>query len=170
MGRILVTEEDIAGAIEELAGAITRDYLHKRLLLVGVLKGSFIFLADLMRALPMEFEVDFLAVSSYGGGTTSSGTVRILKDLDTNIQDRHVLLVEDIVDSGLTLSYLMRMLKARRPASLRLCSLLDKPASRKKEVSIDYLGFTVPSEFLVGYGLDLQEKYRGLPYIATWQG
>ena len=166
IGRIVLSQEEIAQGVDELASAIAKDYAGEEVLLIGVLKGSFIFLADLMRALTIDVEVDFLAVSSYGGGTSSSGTVRILKDLDKNIQDRHVLVVEDIVDSGLTINYLIRMLKERRPASLKLCSLLDKPASRKMPVEMDYIGFTVPAEFLVGYGLDYQEKYRQLPYIG----
>lgn len=153
----------------ELARAIEADYQGKDLLLVGVLKGAVIFLADLMRHLSLPLAVDFMAVASYGAATKSSGVVRILKDLDTPLNARHVLLVEDIVDTGLTLRYLLDVLKARSPASLKTCVLLDKRERRQVEVPVDYCGFVIPDVFVVGYGLDYAENYRQLPYIAVFR-
>jgi hypoxanthine phosphoribosyltransferase len=146
---------------------INRAYAGQDLVLVSVLKGSVVFMADLMRAIQIPHEVDFMATSSYGGGTTSSGAVRILKDLNCNIEDRNVLLVEDIVDSGNTLSYLVRMLEERHPKSLRIMTLLDKPERRESPVEVEWVGFSIPNEFVVGYGLDYDEIYRNLPYIGV---
>lgn len=166
---ILLTEQMLARRVAELARAIEADYQGKDLLLVGVLKGAVIFLADLMRHLSLPLAVDFMAVASYGAATKSSGVVRILKDLDMPLSARHVLLVEDIVDTGLTLRYLLDVLKTRSPASLRTCVLLDKPDRRQVEVPVDYCGFVIPDVFVVGYGLDYAENYRQLPYIAVFQ-
>jgi hypoxanthine phosphoribosyltransferase len=153
--------------VRELAEEISRDYEGRSLLLVGVLKGAVFFLSDLMRHLDVNVEVDFMAVSSYGAQTDSSGVVRILKDLDAPIEGRDVLIVEDIVDSGLTLSYLFRMLRARGPASLEVCALLTKPDRREIEMPIRYVGFEIPNRFAIGYGLDFAERYRNLPYVAV---
>jgi len=163
---VLITAEQIARRVKELAEEISRDYEGKEPLLVCVLKGGVIFLADLVRQLTIPVNMDFMAVSSYGQSTITSGQVRILKDLDTSIEGRHVILVEDIVDTGLTLSYLCDILLARDPASLKVCTLLDKAARRRVKVPLDYVGFEVPNVFVVGYGLDYQERYRELPYIA----
>ncbi len=167
LGQILVTEEQLHHRIQELAAEVSRDYEGKDLLLLGVLKGAVFFLSDLMRRLELDAEVDFMAVSSYGSATKSSGVVRILKDLDRPIQGRHVLIVEDIVDSGLTLRYLLGNLESRSPLSLEVCALLTKPEARLVEVPVRYIGFEIPNEFVVGYGLDYQERYRSLPYVAT---
>ena len=167
IGRILVQQDDLAHRIKTLGEQISRDYAGTDLFLVGVLKGAFFFLSDLMRNLDLDCEVDFMAVASYGSSTDSSGVVRILKDLDVSIEGRHVLIVEDIVDSGLTLQYLLRTLKARDPASLEVCALLTKPARRKADVPIRYEGFEIPNEFVIGYGLDHAEHYRNLPYVAV---
>lgn len=167
IGKILIAESDIQNKVKELASAISQDYAGKELLLVGILKGAFVFMADLCRALTVPVKFDFIAVSSYGSGTKSCGVVRILKDLDTDIQDMDVLLVEDIVDSGLTLNYLYRNLKARHPASLQVCALMRKPEGTKGAPEVKYLGFDIPSEFVVGYGLDFAEKYRNLKDIAV---
>lgn len=167
IGEILVQSDDLRQRIRALATEINRDYEGKSLLLVGVLKGAFLFLADLMRQLEIDCEVDFMAVSSYGSSTESSGVVRILKDLDTPIQDRHVLVVEDIVDSGLTLSYLMKNLGAREPASLEVCALLTKPSRFKVDPNLRYVGFEIPDRFVVGYGLDYDQRLRNLPYVAV---
>lgn len=167
IGEILVQSDDLRQRIRALATEINRDYEGKSLLLVGVLKGAFFFLADLMRQLDIDCEVDFMAVSSYGSSTESSGVVRILKDLDTPIQDRHVLVVEDIVDSGLTLSYLMKNLGARQPASLEVCALLTKPSRFKVDPNLRYVGFEIPDRFVVGYGLDYDQRLRNLPYVAV---
>jgi hypoxanthine phosphoribosyltransferase len=153
--------------VRELADAVSRDYADRDLLLVGVLKGAVFFLSDLMRHLEVDCEVDFMAVSSYGSATDSSGVVRILKDLDISIEGRHVLIVEDIVDSGLTLSYLLRTLRARNPASLEVCALLTKPERRKVELPIRYVGFEIPNRFAIGYGLDHAERFRNLPFVAV---
>ncbi len=161
----MITAEEIQGRIRELAQQLTRDYQGKQPLFVGVLKGSFIFLADLVRQIPFDVAVDFLAVSSYGRSTESSGEVKILKDLSEPIEGRHVLLVEDIVDTGITLDYLYRLLMERKPASLEICVLLDKKERRVVEVPVKYVGFSVPDRFLVGYGLDYAERYRNLPYV-----
>lgn len=167
IGEILVQSDDLRQRIRALAAEINRDYAGQSILLVGVLKGAFFFLADLMRQLEVDCEVDFMAVSSYGSSTESSGVVRILKDLDTPIQDRHVLIVEDIVDSGLTLSYLMKNLGAREPASLEVCALLTKPSRFKVDPNLRYVGFEIADRFVVGYGLDYDQKLRNLPYVAA---
>jgi hypoxanthine phosphoribosyltransferase len=167
IGEVLVSEDDLRRRVSELAAKITADYADKDLLLVGVLKGAIFFIADLMRELQVGCEVDFMAISSYGAATDSSGVVRILKDLDITLEGRHVLIVEDIVDSGLTLSYLMRNLESRGPASIAVCALLTKPARRAIEVPVRYVGFEIPDKFVVGYGLDYAERYRNLPYVAV---
>ncbi|NPB03178.1 MAG: hypoxanthine phosphoribosyltransferase [Thermotogae bacterium] len=161
-----IDEEEIKSRVKELAQRINTDYIGKEPLLIGVLKGAFIFLADLVRYLDIPVKIDFLAVSSYGQSTQSSGEVRLIKDLDHPIEGEDVLIVEDILDTGLTLSYIVRLLKDRNPASLRTVVLLDKPEARKVEFEADYVGFKVPSVFLVGYGLDAGERYRNLPYIT----
>ena len=153
--------------IAELGAEISADYAGRDLLLVGVLKGAVFFMADLMRHLTVPCEIDFMAISSYGASTDSSGVVRILKDLDINIEGRHVLVVEDIIDSGLTLSYLMRNLEAREPASLEVCALLTKPERREIDVPVRYMGFEIPNRFVIGYGLDFAERYRNLPYVGV---
>jgi hypoxanthine phosphoribosyltransferase len=165
--KILVSEEDLARRVRELGEQVTKDYEGKDPILIGVLKGAVFFVADLMRELQLHCEVDFMAISSYGLSTKSSGVVRILKDLDTSIEGRHVLIVEDIVDSGLTLQYLLRNLGARQPASLEVCALLVKPSSKKVNLRPRYVGFEIPDEFVVGYGLDHAERYRNLPLVAT---
>jgi hypoxanthine phosphoribosyltransferase len=165
--RILISGEDIQSKIRELGDAITEDYRGKDLLLVGVLKGAFVLMADLSRHIRLPLQFDFMAVSSYGAATKTSGVVRILKDLDHDIKGRDVLLVEDIVDSGLTLAYLLKNLRARGPASLEVCALLHKAEVQKVAVDIRYKGFEIPPEFVVGYGLDYAERYRNLPYVAT---
>ena len=167
VGDILVQPDELAHRVRELAGEISRDYEGRDLLLIGVLKGAVFFLSDLMRHLEVDCEVDFMAVSSYGSSTDSSGIVRILKDLDAPIEDRHVLIVEDIVDSGLTLSYLFRMLRARNPATLEVCALLTKPERREVDLPTRYVGFEIPDKFAIGYGLDHAERYRNLPYVAA---
>jgi hypoxanthine phosphoribosyltransferase len=166
IGEILVQPDDLKQRVRTLGEQVTAEYADRDLLLVGVLKGAVFFLADLMRHIEIPCEVDFMAVSSYGSATDSSGVVRILKDLDTAIEGRHVLIVEDIVDSGLTLSWLLRNLQARQPASLEVMALLRKPDAIKVEVPVRYLGFDIPNEFVVGYGLDYAERYRDLPHIA----
>jgi hypoxanthine phosphoribosyltransferase len=170
VGEILVQRDDLEHRVKELAAEISRDYADRPVLLIGVLKGAVFFLADLMRHLDVECEVDFMAVSSYGASTDSSGVVRILKDLDAPIEGRDVLIVEDIVDSGLTLSYLFRMLRARGPASLEVCALLTKPERREIDLPIRYVGFEIPNRFAIGYGLDYGERYRNLPYVAVLTG
>src|SRR5215217_4201698 len=167
VGDILVQPDELAHRVRELADEISRDYVGRDLLLIGVLKGAVFFLSDLMRHLEVECELDFMAVSSYGSSTDSSGIVRILKDLDAPIEGREVLIVEDIVDSGLTLSYLFRMLRARNPATLEVCALLRKPERRKVDLPIRYVGFDIPNRFAIGYGLDLDERYRNLPFVAA---
>jgi hypoxanthine phosphoribosyltransferase len=153
--------------IAELGREISDDYQGRDLLLLGVLKGAVFFLADLMRHLTVPCEIDFMAISSYGASTDSSGVVRILKDLDINIEGRHVLVVEDIIDSGLTLSYLMRNLESRNPATIEVCALLTKPARREIDVQVRYTGFEIPNKFVIGYGLDFAERYRNLPYVGV---
>ncbi|HYI45582.1 MAG TPA: hypoxanthine phosphoribosyltransferase [Actinomycetota bacterium] len=165
--RILITAEEIQDKIIELAKQITEEYRDKDLLLVGVLKGAFVFMSDLARRIDLPIEFDFMAVSSYGTATKSSGVVRILKDLDYEITDRHVLLVEDIIDSGLTISYLLRYLEARRPASLEICSLFWKKGEQAVPLDVKFPGFEIPPVFVVGYGLDYAERYRNLPYIGV---
>jgi hypoxanthine phosphoribosyltransferase len=168
IGRILVQSDELAHRVAQLGTQISEDYAGRDLFLVGVLKGAVFFLADLMRHLDVpSCELDFMAVASYGSSTDTSGVVRILKDLDASIEGRDVLIVEDIVDSGLTLSYLLRTLKARNPASLDVCALLTKPERRKVELPIRYVGFEIPNEFAIGYGLDHGERYRNLPYVAA---
>jgi hypoxanthine phosphoribosyltransferase len=163
---VLITSDEIQEKVRELGERITEDYRGERPLLVGVLRGAVIVLGDLMRNIDLPCEIDFMDISSYGTGTSSSGVVRILKDLEEDITDRHVLVVEDIVDTGLTLSYLRRSLLARRPASLEICALLTKPTRRRVELDVKYLGFEVPDEFVVGYGLDYAGAYRNLPDIC----
>jgi hypoxanthine phosphoribosyltransferase len=167
IGEILVGAEDLATRVKELAVEVSRDYAGKDLLLIGVLKGAVFFLSDLMRHLDIPVEVDFMAVASYGSATKSSGVVRILKDLDAAIEGRDVLIVEDIVDSGLTLQYLMRNLAGRNPASLEVCALLMKPERQKVDLQTRYVGFEIPNRFAIGYGLDHAERYRNLPYVAA---
>jgi hypoxanthine phosphoribosyltransferase len=164
---VLITTEAIQKRIQEIGAEIARDYAGKNPLMIGVLKGACTFLSDLMRAADISLGVEFMAISSYGAGMRTSGEVRILKDLDVAIEGRHILVVEDIVDTGLTLSYLLANLKSRGAASVKLAALLDKYERREKEVPIDYLGFPIPDKFVVGYGLDFAERYRNLPYIAV---
>jgi len=164
---ILISEEQIRDRIKELGGQISRDYAGLNPLLIGVLKGACFFLSDLMRAVDTRLSVEFMALSSYGFSTRTSGEVRIMQDLDVPIEGRHILVVEDIVDTGLTLSYLLANLKSRGAASVKLAALLDKFERRQKEVTIDYLGFKIPDEFVVGYGLDFAERYRNLPFIGV---
>lgn len=163
--KVLISPQEIQSRVKELGLALSREYEGKKPLLICVLKGAVIFLSDLMRALSIPAEVDFMAVSSYGASTESSGVVRILKDLDCSIEGRHCLIVEDIMDTGLTLKYLEENLRSRQPASLKIITLLDKPDRRKVDIKPDYCGFTIPDEFVVGYGLDFNEDYRGLPGI-----
>ena len=164
---ILIDEDVLQTRVAELGAAITEDYRGRDLLLVGVLKGAVFFMADLMRQIEVPCEVDFMAISSYGAGIDSSGVVRILKDLDMSIEGRNVLVVEDIIDSGLTLTYLLRNLEARDPASLEICALLTKPERREIDVPVRYVGFEIPNRFVIGYGLDFAERYRNLPYVGV---
>lgn len=164
---ILFSEEQLKVRIKELGAQITRDYAGRNLALAAVLRGSYIFMADLSRAIDLPLTVDFMAVSSYGAGTTSSGQVEIKKDLSDPIEGKDLLIVEDILDSGNTLYYLTDVLRARKPASVRICTLLDKPDRRVKPITADYMGFTIPDAFVVGYGLDYDEKYRNLPYVGV---
>lgn len=163
---ILFTEEQIQAKVKELAEKINHDYRDKNPVLVGVLNGAFVFLADLMRHLDLTCTVDFVSWSSYGKDTSSSGIFRIMKDLETNVESKHVLIVEDIIDTGLTLHYLLDTVRARRPASVKVVALLDKPSRRRIEAKADYLGFKIPDAFVVGYGLDFAQRYRNLPFIA----
>jgi len=169
IGEVLISEERLAARIAELGAQISTDYAGKDLMLVGILKGCTLFLADLVRAITVPLSFDFVAVSSYGADTKSSGVVRILKDLDESVESKHVLVVEDIVDTGLTLrlSYLLENLRSRRAASVKVCTLLDKPSRRRVDVTVDYRGFQVEDQFVVGYGLDYQGRYRSLPYIGV---
>ncbi|GAB2903456.1 hypoxanthine phosphoribosyltransferase [Streptomyces mayteni] len=164
---VLITKEQIDAKLRELAARIDAEYAGKELLLVGVLKGAVMVMADLARTLSSPVTMDWMAVSSYGAGTQSSGVVRILKDLDTDIKGRHVLIVEDIIDSGLTLSWLLSNLGSREPASIRVCTLLRKPDAAKVDIEVEWVGFDIPNEFVVGYGLDYAEKYRNLPFVGT---
>jgi hypoxanthine phosphoribosyltransferase len=164
---VLIDEDALQARIVELGQEISADYAGRDVLLIGVLKGAIFFMADLMRELTVPCEVDFMAISSYGASTDSSGVVRILKDLDINIDGRNVLVVEDIIDSGLTLSYLVRTLEAREPASLEICALMTKPARREIDVYVRYTGFEIPNAFVIGYGLDFGERYRNLPYVGV---
>ena len=165
--KVLISEEEIQAKLAEMGARITQDYAGRSLLLVGVLKGAFVVMADLARHIRLPIEFDFMAVSSYGAATKTSGVVRILKDLDHDLEGRDVLIVEDIVDSGLTLNYLLKNLRARRPASLEVAALLHKSGLQKVAIEMRYVGFEIPSEFVVGYGLDFDERYRNLPYVAT---
>jgi hypoxanthine phosphoribosyltransferase len=167
VGKPLLTKEEISARTGELAARIIEDYKGQDLVMVGVLKGAFIFLADLVRQIDLTVEIDFVAVSSYGTDTKSSGVVKIIKDLDIEIEGKHVLLVEDIVDTGLTLKYLSGMLKGRGPKSVEICALLNKPDARKVDIEVKYCGFDVPPLFVVGYGLDFAERYRQLPYVGV---
>lgn len=164
--KVLLSEEELKAKVKELGRRISEDYEGKNLLMVSVLKGSVVFMADLMRAVTVPCEIDFMSVSSYGSGAKTSGVVKIIKDLDINLEGCDLLIVEDILDSGLTLAYIKKLLTERHPNSIRLCTLLDKPERRKADVFADYKGFEVPDEFVVGYGLDYAEKYRNLPYIG----
>jgi hypoxanthine phosphoribosyltransferase len=165
--KILIEEKELQSKVAELGAKITADYKGKDLLIVCVLKGAVVFTSDLIREINLPLDIDFMAISSYGANTKSSGVVRILKDLNMGIEDRHVLIVEDIIDSGLTLAYMVENLRFRRPASVEICTILDKKERRTVELDIKYTGFIVPDEFVVGYGLDYAEKYRNLPYIAV---
>jgi len=168
IGEVLLTEDQIQAKVAELGKRIGADYAGRQLTLVSVLKGSLPFMADLMRAIPIPLRIDLMEVSSYGGTSTeSSGLVRILKDLSASIQGEEVLIVEDIIDTGLTLNYLVRYLRGKNPASLRICTLLDKPARRLVEIPVDYIGFTIPDQFVVGYGLDYGELYRNLRFVGV---
>ena len=165
--RVLISEEELASIVADLGKKISEDYKDKDLLLVSVLKGSVIFMADLMRAITIPCNIDFMAVSSYGSGTKSSGVVKIIKDLDKEIEGKDLLIVEDILDSGNTLFYLKEILLARKPNSIKICTLVDKPERREADIKADYIGDSVPNEFIVGYGLDYNEYYRNLPYIGV---
>jgi hypoxanthine phosphoribosyltransferase len=170
VGRVLVDENELRARVEALGREITADYVGRPPLLVGVLKGAFVFMSDLSRAIDLPVEFDFMAVSSYGSATRSSGVVRIMKDLDLDLTDRDVLIVEDIVDSGLTLAYLRKNLAARHPASLEVCALLVKEGLQRVELDLRYVGFRIPPVFVIGYGLDVSERYRNLPFIAEYAG
>ena len=163
---ILISREELAAKVKELGAKITEDYKGKEILLVGILKGSVPFMADLMREIDLDLSIDFMSVSSYGSSTKSSGVVRIIKDLDTPIEGKDVIIVEDIIDTGLTLDYLKGYLSGRHPNSLKICTILDKPSRRKVEIKGDYVGFEVEDKYIVGYGLDLDQRYRNLPYIS----
>ena len=164
--RVLLSEDEIREKVRELGGKITADYKNSNLMLVTVLKGAVVFLADLMRQIDVPAEIDFMVVSSYGSGVKSSGVVKIVKDLDVPLAGKDILIVEDILDSGLTLSYIKELLESRGPRSIRIATLLDKPSRRKVDLQADYIGFSVPDEFVIGYGLDYDERYRNLPYIG----
>ncbi len=165
--RIIVTKEEIAEKVSVLAGMISKDYENRNPLLISVLKGAFIFMADLLREVTIPCNVDFMAVSSYGKKSATTGAVKILKDLDCKVEGRHVIIVEDILDSGLTLRYIINYLAGGKPASVRVCTLLDKPSRRQADIRPDYTGFIVPDEFIVGYGLDYADRYRNLPYVGV---
>ena len=164
---VLISEEQIKQTVDRLAADINRDYEGKEIILVGLLKGSFVFMSDLMRRISVPCSVDFMIVSSYGSGTVSSGKVNVKKDLGEEIKGRHVVIVEDIIDSGITLGEVLEMLRKREPASLKLCSFLSKPARRKRDIHIDYLGLEIRDEFVIGYGLDYDEKYRNFPFVGV---
>ncbi len=164
---VLISSQEIEDKVLEIGARITEDYRGEKPLLIGILRGAVVIMSDLMRRIDLQCELDFMDISSYGSGTSSSGVVRILKDLEEDITDRHVLIVEDIIDTGLTLSYLLRSLQARKPASLEICALLSKPSRRRAELDVRYLGFEVPDEFVVGYGLDYAGAYRNLPDICV---
>ncbi|HHU77612.1 MAG TPA: hypoxanthine phosphoribosyltransferase [Clostridiales bacterium] len=167
VAKILIDEKKLMNRVQELGKQISEDYEGKDLVVICILKGAIMFTADLVKAISLPLSIDFMAVSSYGSSTKSSGVVRILKDLDEEIEGRHVLIVEDIVDTGLTLDYLVKNLLSRKPASLKICCCLDKPERRKTPVKVDYVGFIIPDEFVIGYGLDYDEKYRNLPFIGV---
>jgi len=167
IGRVLISREDLGKRVAELGAEITRDYEGKKILVLGILKGAVPFMADLIREIKLPLAYDFMALSSYGVSTQSSGVVRILKDLERSVEDVHILIAEDIVDTGLTLRYLKENLRARNPLSVKVVTLLDKAARRKADVTPDYNGFSIPDEFVVGYGLDFNEEYRNLPYIGV---
>ena len=167
IGRVLLSEAAIVAKVKELGDKLTEEYRGKELLVVGILKGSNVFMSDLIRQINIPLKIDFMMVSSYGNATESTGVVKIIKDIEQSISGKHLLIVEDIIDSGLTLKYLTEMLETRKPASIKLCTLLDKPARRKENVDVDYVGFEMPDEFLVGYGIDYAEYYRNLPYIGV---
>ena len=164
--KILLDDETIQKRVKELADQISEDYKDEKVMFIGILKGSIAFMADLMKAMSIDIQIDFMAVSSYGASTKSTGVVRILKDLDADIKDKNILIIEDIIDTGTTLKYLMGYLQSRGPKSIKICSLLDKPDRRKADIKADYIGFNIPDEFVVGYGLDYAEWCRGLPYIG----
>ncbi|MBU5306796.1 hypoxanthine phosphoribosyltransferase [Clostridioides mangenotii] len=163
---VMLSEEEIKAKVYELAKQIEQDYKGEDVLVVGILKGASVFVADLIRCIDLDVNIDFMSVSSYGAGTATSGTVKILKDLDVDIEGKNVLVVEDIIDSGLTLSNLVATLETRKPKSLKLCTLLDKPERRTADIHVDYVGFVIDDKFIVGYGIDYDEKYRNLPHIA----
>ena len=165
--KIIITREEIAKRVAELAAELSRDYKDKNPLLIGILKGSFVFMSDLVRAMNIPVEIDFVRLASYGTGKDSSSKVKLIKDVEASVKNRHVLIIEDIVDTGLTAQFILDYLSFRKPASLKLCALFDKPSRRKVEFSIDYVGFTVPDAFVVGYGLDLNEKFRYLPDLCV---
>ncbi len=166
LGQVMITEEQLKNRIKELGEAISADYQGEEILIVGILKGAVLFMSDLIREITADTKIDFMAVTSYGASTKSSGVVRILKDLDTGIEDLNVIIVEDIIDSGITLNYLREYLLGRKPKSLKICTLLDKPERREADIKADYIGFEVENKFIVGYGLDFDERYRNLPYIT----
>ena len=165
--KVLIDDVQVQAKVRELGAQITADYAGKDLLLVGVLRGALLFIVDLARQIDLPLEMDFMAISSYGAATETSGVVRILKDLDTAIEGRHVLIVEDIIDSGLTLNYIVEHLRNRNPAGIKICALLNKPSRRRVDVKIDYHGFDIPDEFVVGYGLDFQQRYRNMPFVGV---
>jgi hypoxanthine phosphoribosyltransferase len=165
--KILITSEELGARVRELGQQITNDYVGRDILMIGVLRGAVIFMSDLARAIKRPIDIDFMAISSYGSSTSSSGVVRIIKDLDEVVEGRHLLIIEDIIDSGLTLNYLVDNLKSRKPASVKICTLLSKPDRRKVDVQVDYNGFVIPDYFVVGYGLDYDGKYRNLPFIGV---
>lgn len=170
LGQVMISEEQLAQRIKELGKQISEDYKGEEILLIGILKGAVVFLSDLIRELTVDTKIDFMAVTSYGASTKSSGVVRILKDLDSGIEDLNVIIVEDIIDSGITLHYLRDYLMGRKPKSLKICTLLDKPERREADITPDYVGFEVENKFIVGYGLDCDQKYRNLPYITSLEG
>jgi hypoxanthine phosphoribosyltransferase len=165
--KVLIDDASVQAKVRELGARITTDYAGQDLLLVGVLRGALLFIVDLARQIDLPLEMDFMAISSYGAATETSGVVRILKDLDTAIEGRHVLIVEDIIDSGLTLNYIVEHLRNRNPASIKICALLNKPSRRRVDVKIDYHGFDIPDEFVVGYGLDFRQRYRNVPFVGV---
>lgn len=167
ISEVLITEEQIRQKVEELAKAIENDYKGEEIFIIGVLKGACVFVSDIMRKINLNVELDFMSVSSYGKSTKSSGVVKILKDLDMEIENKNVIIIEDIIDTGLTLKYLTENLRSRKPKSLSICTLLDKPERRKCHLDVDYVGFTIPDKFIVGYGIDCAELYRNLPFIGV---